>query len=82
MAVDQSGKTVTINSLVREVLGAAGLSKLRLEETIAGGEEVIDELIQLGESAVLVNRIPLWDRGKVIGAVATLRRAHDIQSVG
>jgi two-component system CitB family sensor kinase len=84
IAVDTNGKIMTFNreakNMVTDVLGdpvgksiTAILPNSRLMEVIKEGAVHSDQPMIIGNSLVVVNRIPVKIDGKVIGAVASFR---------
>jgi two-component system CitB family sensor kinase len=84
IAVDTNGKITTFNreakNMLAEELGdpigrsiTAVLPSSRLTEVIKEGSVHFDQPMIIGNSLVVVNRIPVKIDGKVIGAVASFR---------
>lgn len=87
VAVDADGRLSAVNDAARELLGWRDVREgQRLDETDApapvrlalapGGaddEEAVDVPLVVGDRILVVNRRPITARGRVVGAVTTLR---------
>ena len=84
LAVDMQHRITAINPLMRRILGLdasspIGLrlpdlaSELSLASVLAGQDDDLDMVIQLGRSSLLMNRTAIHERGGITGALLTLR---------
>lgn len=84
IAVDTNGKITTFNKEAKNLLGEDSVGLIgkaitsilpssRLNEVIKAGTSHFDQPMIVGNSLVIVNRIPVKINGKVIGAVASFR---------
>ena len=84
LAVDMQHRITAINPLMRRILGLdasspIGLrlpdlaSELSLASVLAGQDDDLDMVIQLGRSSLLMNRTAIHERGSITGALLTLR---------
>ncbi len=92
IAVDREGKITIFNPVAQAVTGirledALGspaervLPAISFREALRSGSRGIGEFVDLGNSRILVNRIPIRVRGEVVGAVATFQDVTKIQSM-
>ncbi|WP_340022237.1 DcuS/MalK family sensor histidine kinase [Paenibacillus sp. FSL K6-1096] len=86
IAVDQEARITILNREAQRLLKGAGMGgpalnrqiaeywpELRLERVLAQGEEIRDQELELGDSSLLVNSLPVRVNGQIVGAIATFR---------
>lgn len=61
---------------IREVLPGAKLSRI-----LTGGEPRFDEELEIDDTMMIINTVPMLERGKIIGAVASFRRKEELDIV-
>jgi PAS domain S-box-containing protein len=92
LAVDGNGNISLLNSTARKLLGIEEKKVLgepaekhipntRLPEVIRTGEPEYDKEQFLLENRILTNRIPLVEKGKIIGALASFRDMTEVQNM-
>lgn len=89
VAVDKQGKLLVMNQSACKLLSVDSSAEfsnvptlarsIGLDVSVATGKSTIDEEINLGGKAVVVNRIPMMSGGEIIGAVATLRDRSEMK---
>ncbi|WP_342548884.1 DcuS/MalK family sensor histidine kinase [Paenibacillus sp. FSL P2-0089] len=86
IAVDQEARITILNMEAQRLLRAAGIGgsamnrqiaeywpELGLEQVLAEGEGIQDRELELGDSSLLVNSLPVRVNGNIVGAIATFR---------
>ena len=90
VAIDRNARVTVVNSQalailrkpterevldrhIREVLPGAKLSRI-----LTGGEPRFDEELEVGDTTMIINTVPMLDRGEIIGAVASFRRKDEL----
>ena len=58
---------------IREVLPGAKLSRI-----LSGGEQRVDQELIVGDSAMIINTVPMTENGQISGAVASFRSKGEI----
>jgi PAS domain S-box-containing protein len=92
LAVDERGNISLINNTARKLLGIEGKEVLgkpaeehipntRLPEVVRTGEAELDQEQILMNSRILTNRIPLVEKGRTIGALASFRDMSVVQNM-
>lgn len=91
VAVDRRGIITIVNDEARRVLGLPEnllgwpigdiLPRSGLPEVLLSGRAETDQTIVLNGRAVLVSRIPVFSRGQLVGAIATLRDQTETQAL-
>ena len=91
IAIDRGERIIFVNESARFLLSQQALSEgsllseaipqTRLPEVVKTGKAVYDEEWISNDTVLLVNRIPLRQAGKVIGAVATFRDMSEIRKL-
>jgi len=54
------------------------LPQTRMLEVLKSGEEQFDQEMIIGDIEVIVNRVPIWQNGRVAGVVSSFRRKDEI----
>ncbi len=54
------------------------LPQTRMLEVLKSGEEQFDQEMIIGDIEVVVNRVPIWQNGRVAGVVSSFRRKDEI----
>ena len=91
LAVDPQGRITLANEAAVQLLQRAGLAAPQpgtaladylppgaLREVLAAGQPVLDRELTLHGQALIVNRLPIYHRQQLIGAVATLRDKGEV----
>ena len=65
----ESGIGISIESI---------LPQTRMLEVLKSGEEQFDQEMIIGDIEVIVNRVPIWQNGRVAGVVSSFRRKDEI----
>src|SRR5699024_8509537 len=65
-----------IGKSIKEVLPHTGLLAV-----LKSGERHYSREMILGDNVVLVNRMPIYHRNKIVGAVSTFRKKTELESV-
>jgi PAS domain S-box-containing protein len=92
VAVNSSGRITVFNPVAQSVTGlsqerALGqrseevIPPINLTEVLESGKDNIGQIMDLGRSKVMVNRIPISVSGEIVGAVATFQDVTRIQSM-
>ncbi|SEC46267.1 sensor histidine kinase [Paenibacillus sp. GP183] len=92
IAINGDGKITTCNSEAKKILGlehadvngqdiGTVLPSSRLMEVLEEGEVHKDEPMIIGKTLVITNRVPVYSRGKRIGAVATFRDKLELDQI-
>jgi sensor histidine kinase regulating citrate/malate metabolism len=91
IAVDKEGQVILINENAKKILGIDDvpvscrigdiIPNSKMPTVIASGEADIDEEQILNGKVVLVNRIPMFSKELVIGAVSTFRDMSEIRTM-
>ena len=75
-AIDILGKeseAQVIGQPIREVLPGAKLSRI-----LSGGEQRHDQELEVNDVIMLINTVPMLEKGEIIGAVASFRRRDEL----
>ncbi|WP_010529546.1 ATP-binding protein [Lentibacillus jeotgali] len=95
IAIDNKGIVTLMNTAAKQILfdnehepdhfSGKPISELFPHTDLTGvletGESHYDKEMVLGESVVLVNRVPVYSEGTIAGAVATFRKKTEIEHV-
>jgi two-component system, CitB family, sensor kinase len=91
VALDPEQRITVANDSARRLLGlpddcvGKDLASLEVEpslkEVLTEDQPVADRLVLVGESLVVLNRVPIRSRGRVIGSVTTLRDRTELASL-
>ncbi len=91
VAIDRNEKVILINQNARKILGIEQLTEYgtvtdiipnsKLPAIIKSGKPELDEEQVFNKNVVLVNRIPMFSNGEVIGAVATFRDMSEVRTL-
>ncbi|WP_026690957.1 ATP-binding protein [Alteribacter aurantiacus] len=93
IAVNRSGKITLLNKAAQRLLEVEKdqlnryighpvqelLPNSRLPDVLESGESQYDEEMAFGDHIVVVNRVPLYDDGMLVGAVSTFRNKTEIE---
>ena len=75
-AIDILGKdseAQVIGQPIRDVLPGAKLSRI-----LSGGEQRHDQELEVNDAIMLINTVPMLEKGEIIGAVASFRRRDEL----
>jgi PAS domain S-box-containing protein len=92
IAIDREGKVTIFNPVAQSVTGirreeALGspadqvIPRIHFKGVLQSGRRDIGEIVDFGQSKVVVNRIPIRVGGEIVGAVATFQDITKIQSM-
>lgn len=92
IVVDQDNRITVFNPAAERILGipaerALGrpvrevIPQSQLPVVTDTGQPQLDQLRTFGRKQLMVNRIPIFDQGKVVGAISTLQEVSRIQSL-
>ncbi|MEV4804068.1 sensor histidine kinase [Nonomuraea sp. NPDC049421] len=79
LALDMDGRVTLVNDAARELLGDVGedLTRMavsdRMRDVLGGADPGEDRVVLHGERVLVLNRTPVWVRGRQLGWVVTLR---------
>ncbi|MFC4112433.1 ATP-binding protein [Nonomuraea zeae] len=79
LALDLAGRVTLVNDAARELLGDVGedLGSMpvsgRMRDVLGGADPGVDRVVLHGERVLVLNRTPVWVRGRHRGWVVTLR---------
>ena len=62
-----------IGQPIREILPGAKLSRI-----LSGGEQRYDQELEVNGTIMLINTVPMLEKGKILGAVASFRRRDEL----
>ncbi|MDT8420082.1 MAG: sensor histidine kinase [Desulfuromonadales bacterium] len=65
-----------IGQHIREVLPGAQLSRI-----LAGGKQRHDQELEVGDTTMIINTVPMLENGRITGAVASFRRKDELDVV-
>lgn len=90
VAIDREAKVTVINQQAAEIIGLdsakAALGKhirdvlpgAKLSRILSGGHQRSDDELVIGETAMIINTVPMTSNGQINGAVASFRRKDEI----
>lgn len=81
IAVDRDGEVVFANPRAKEILGDSDLKILDLAGTTVSGRAETRRIYRVGESQIVVSKVPFGTDEGPGGAVATLSEAREIQDI-
>ncbi|HOG14612.1 MAG TPA: sensor histidine kinase [Synergistales bacterium] len=93
IAIDRDGKIMFVNQQAKEILKVpesevmAGhliekyVPNSRLRRVLASGEPEYDREQNLGGARIFTNRIPIRSGNRILGAIASFRKADEIQTL-
>jgi len=93
IAIDQTGKIMFVNRQAKEILKVPEseimtghpiekfVPNSRLRRVLASGEPEYDREQNLEGARIFTNRIPIRSGDKILGAIASFRKADEIQSL-
>ncbi len=83
IAIDRDSRITIINEEAQRIIGVTGdavdrpirevIPNTKLPETLATGQPELNQQMLLGQTVVIVNRVPIRVKGQIVGAVATFR---------
>jgi transcriptional regulator with PAS, ATPase and Fis domain len=89
IGIDENENISYINNVAKKIIGfnAEGknvnevLDDLEISDVLQKGNASIGKLVNAGESSLVANSIPININNKIIGAVITIQKAEQIQSI-
>ena len=93
IAIDRDGKIMFVNQQAKEILGVPESEVMvghliekyvpnsRLRRVLASGEPEYDREQNLGGARIFTNRIPIRSGNRILGAIASFRKADEIQTL-
>ncbi|MCG8571224.1 MAG: DcuS/MalK family sensor histidine kinase [Spirochaetes bacterium] len=91
VAIDREGQLILINNNARQLLSCEDMNEkplisdiipeTKLPLVIETGKEILNEEQIINNKTILVNRIPMFSNGSVIGAVASFRDMSEIRKM-
>lgn len=90
VAIDREAKVTVINQQAAEILGLESPSEVvgkqirdvlpgaKLTRILSGGEQRSDDELIIGETAMIINTVPMISNNQINGAVASFRRKGEI----
>ncbi|WP_054949079.1 PAS domain-containing protein [Numidum massiliense] len=91
VAINQEGVITVANQAAEHILQVLGeligrhiqavIPNTRMLDVLATGERIPDEEMMIGSRLIVVNRVPIYERGAVIGAVSSFREKSDLDRV-
>ena len=90
VAIDREAKVTVANHQASEMLGGAPQEKMlghhirevlpgaKLSRILTGGERRLDQEIEVKQTPLIINAVPMYGRDGIIGAVASFRRKNEI----
>ncbi|HEY5672916.1 MAG TPA: sensor histidine kinase [Malonomonas sp.] len=90
VAIDRDAKVTVINRQALEILGKQNeqqvldrpirevLPGAKLSRILTGGEQRVDQELEVNDTPMIINTVPMLERGQIIGAVASFRRKDEL----
>ena len=90
VAIDRDARVTVVNRVAIESLGkqqedevigqhiSQVLPGAKLSRILTGGKQRIDQELNVGEATMIINTVPMLDKGTIIGAVASFRRKDEL----
>jgi transcriptional regulator with PAS, ATPase and Fis domain len=90
VSVDEKGTISSINPVAQRILHvkedrrhsiSSIWPELELEKILVTGKAELNQIFRINEIQILCNKVPIIDRGRIIGAVATFQDVTKIQKM-
>ncbi|MFZ5646958.1 MAG: sigma 54-interacting transcriptional regulator [Bacillota bacterium] len=92
VATDDQTRVTVFNPAAERIFGISAIQVLgrpvcqaipqcKLDKVAQSGQSVLDEVKKVGETAVVSNRVPIIDGGRVVGVVANFQEVARIQEI-
>lgn len=91
LAIDLQRQIILINEQAKKILKIQGdpigqdiyrfIPQSRLPDVIASKRPILDSEMNIDQTHIMTNRLPLFHRGAIIGAVATFRDMSELQEL-
>lgn len=90
VAIDRNAKVTVVNQVAIETLGKTGENEIigqhiknvlpgaKLSRILTGGKQRLDQELSVGETTMIINTVPMLDKQRIIGAVASFRRKDEL----
>ena len=90
VAIDREAKVTVVNRVAVENLGRKNeadvigqhisqvLPGAKLSRILTGGAQRVDQELSVNDATMIINTVPLLDKEKIIGAVASFRRKDEL----
>ncbi len=90
VAIDRNAKVTVVNQVAINTLGKDNESEIigqhikyvlpgaKLSQILTGGKQRIDQELSVGETTMIINTVPMLDKQRIIGAVASFRRKDEL----
>ncbi len=90
VAIDRHAKVTVVNQVTIESLGKRDKSEIigqhikhvlpgaKLGQLLTGGKQRIDQELSVGDATMIINTVPMLDKERIIGAVASFRRKDEL----
>jgi len=90
VAIDRNANVTVVNQVAIETLGKKSESDIigqhikhvlpgaKLSRILTGGKQRIDQELSVGDTTMIINTVPMLDKERIIGAVASFRRKDEL----
>jgi len=90
VAIDRNAKVTVVNQVAIETLGKTSESDIigqhikhvlpgaKLSHILTGGKQRVDQELSVGDTTMIINTVPMLDKKRIIGAVASFRRKDEL----
>lgn len=90
VAIDRNAKVTVVNQVAIETLGKTSENEIigqhiknvlpgaKLSHILTGGKQRVDQELSVGETTMIINTVPMLDKQRIIGAVASFRRKDEL----
>jgi len=90
VAIDRNANVTVVNQVAIATLGEKSESDIigqhikhvlpgaKLSRILTGGKQRIDQELSVGDTTMIINTVPMLDKERIIGAVASFRRKDEL----
>ena len=90
VAIDREAKVTVVNRQAIDILGKDSEAQVigqpirdvlpgaKLSRSLSGGEQRHDQELEVNDVIMLINTVPMLEKGEIIGAVASFRRRDEL----
>ena len=90
VAIDREAKVTVVNRQAIDILGKDSEAQVigqpirnvlpgaKLSRILSGGEQRHDQELEVNDAIMLINTVPMLEKGEIIGAVASFRRRDEL----